>query len=170
MTLRGTGVRPELSASPLVLDFGPVENGQTSAPQKVIVKNTGKSTVTKIDTVNVNPPFSGSQNCAGGLVPGDTCELTFFYSPTSGAYTETMTTVTTKDMNGSISIKLMGGVKPIELTKQFIPDTIPVGGVSTLTALDSQSQPRDHLFSVALHGYLPSRIGDRQPAEFQLVV
>jgi len=166
VTLRGTGVRPELSASPLVLDFGPVENGTTSDPQKVIVKNTGKSTVTKIDTVNVDSPFSGSQNCAGGLVPGATCELTFYYSPTSGAYTETTTTVTTKDMDGSIGIKLMGGVKPIELTKQFIPDTIPAGGVSTLQLKIHNPNLATTLFSIALTDNFPAGMVIASPLYF----
>ncbi len=166
VTLHGTGVRPELSASPLVLDFGPVENGKTSPPQKVIIKNSGKSTVTKIDTVNVNPPFSGSQSCAGGLLPGDTCELTFFYSPTNGAYTETMTTVSTKDMTGTIAIKLMGGVKPLELTKQFNPETIPVGGVSTLQLSIHNPNLAATSFSVALTDNFPAGMVIASPLNF----
>lgn len=166
VTLRGEGVRPELSASPLVLDFGPVEIGKTSLPQKVIVKNSGKSTVTKIDVPDVNLQFSGSQNCSGGLLPGDTCELTFYYSPTSGAYTETTTTVSTKDMSGSITIKLMGGVKPLELDKQFIPDTIPPGGASTLQLSIHNPNLATTYFSVALMDDFPAGMVVDSPLNF----
>lgn len=168
ISLRGTGVSPALSASPLVLDFGPVLAGDTSDPQIVTVRNTGKSTVTNIITNDVNPPFSGSQNCAGGLLPGETCELTFYYSPTSGVYTETTTTISTNGMASGIVITLMGGVKPPQVTKQFIPNTIPADGVSTLQITIHDPNPAATLFEVALTDTFPAGMVIATPLFFNL--
>jgi hypothetical protein len=69
-------------------------------------------------------------------------------------------------MDGSIGIKLMGGVKPIELTKQFIPDTIPAGGVSTLQLKIHNPNLAATLFSIALTDNFPAGMVIASPLNF----
>jgi hypothetical protein len=164
--LRGEGFRPQLSVSPLALDFGPVAVGDTSSAQTVIVKNTGKSTVTGIITYNVNPPFSGSQTCANGLIPGDTCELDFYYTPVKYGEVFTTTIITTAQMSSGIEISMTGGVKPPKVSKQFIPDTIPVGGTSALALTISNPNPAATHFDVAITDSFPAGMVIATPLHF----
>jgi hypothetical protein len=107
IALRGTGVGAGLTASPLVLDFGPVPLFTTSAPQVVTVRNTGLATLTNFAGGGVNPPFSVTQNCAGGVPPGGSCQYTFRFAPTAEGRFSAVSTSSTN--GGSFSIQLYGG-------------------------------------------------------------
>jgi hypothetical protein len=109
IALRGTGVGASLTASPLLLDFGPVPVGNTSATQIVVIKNTGPITLSSWSGGGVYAPFSATQNCAGGVPPGGSCQYNFKFSPTQeGWYTATSSSSTN---GGSFSIQLQGGAK-----------------------------------------------------------
>jgi hypothetical protein len=107
IALRGTGVGPGLTASPLSLDFGPVPIGETSDPQLVTIRNTGMSTLTNFAGGGVYPPFSATQNCAGGVPPGESCHYTFHFAPTEkGRFATTSNSSTNA---GALTIYLQGG-------------------------------------------------------------
>jgi hypothetical protein len=107
IALRGTGVGPGLTVSPLVLDFGPVPIGETSDPQMVTISNTGMSTLTNFAGGGVIPPFSAVQNCAGGVPPGESCQYTFRFAPTAkGRFATTSNSSTNA---GSFAVYLQGG-------------------------------------------------------------
>ena len=104
--LKGTGVGPELTYSPLSLDFGSTATGATTAPQVVTIRNTGLSTLTDFSGGGVGAPFSAAQNCAGGVAPGDSCQYFFTFSPeTAGTFTTTSNSSTNA---GPISVDLQG--------------------------------------------------------------
>ncbi|MDW4497964.1 choice-of-anchor D domain-containing protein [Sulfitobacter sp. D35] len=83
--LNGTGLDP-LLVSPLSLDFGEVEVGQSSSLQ-LISEITNVSGVTQTYSLAGGAPsggFGAVQNCAGGvLAPGASCQFFYSFSPTS---------------------------------------------------------------------------------------
>ncbi len=107
--LRGTGAGAGLHVTPLALDFGPVPLNTTSTPQTVTIRNTGATTLTNFAGGGVYPPFSATQNCAGGVAPGASCQYFFRFTPTSaGRYTAVSSSSTNA---GLFSIQLYGGEK-----------------------------------------------------------
>ena len=104
--VRGTGVGAGLHVNPLSLDFGSVYSGTTSATQIVTIRNTGPTTLTNFAGGGVYPPFSASQNCAGGVAPGASCQYFFTFTPTA---TGTFSTTSNSSTNaGPFSIALHG--------------------------------------------------------------
>ena len=113
--LRGTGAGAGLHVTPLSLDFGPVALYTTSAPQTVTIRNTGLTTLTNFAGGGVLPPFSATQNCAGGVPPGTSCQYFFRFTPT--AIGRPATTSNSNTNAGSFSIQLYGG----EMLLVFLP-------------------------------------------------
>jgi len=104
--LRGTGVGPLLTYSPLSLDFGSVYSGTTAADQVVTIRNLGLSTLTNFAGGGVYPPFGASQDCAAGVPPGGECHYYFDFTPTaSGLFTTTSSSSTN---GGPIDVELQG--------------------------------------------------------------
>ncbi|MCL6511145.1 MAG: choice-of-anchor D domain-containing protein [Anaerolineae bacterium] len=84
ITLRGTGVGAGLHVTPLSLDFHRVVSGTTSPNQVVTIRNTGATTLTNFaGGAPFDPQFGASQNCAGGVAPGASCQYTFNFAPKS---------------------------------------------------------------------------------------
>ena len=110
--VRGTGVGAALYVTPLWLDFGPVPITTTSEVQAATIYNTGMSTLSNFAGGGLYPPFQVSQNCAGGVPPGDSCRYYFRFHPTAlGRYTGYSSSSTN---GGSFVIKVQGGeVRPI---------------------------------------------------------
>lgn len=97
---------PSLWVTPLILDFGPVGVGETSDPQVVTIKNVGNDTLTNFAGGGVNAPFNATQNCAGGVPAGGSCQYNFTFAPTEvGTFTATSRSSTNA---GSFSIELRG--------------------------------------------------------------
>jgi hypothetical protein len=128
--LRGEGAGAGLSVSPLSLDFGSVTPGGSGVQQVVTVKNTGLSTLTDFAGGGVYPPFSATQDCAGGVPPGDECHFNYNFSPTEWGRFNTSSNVSTNA--GSFSIKLYGGAEPPSIALSFLPNQIAPGGIATL--------------------------------------
>jgi hypothetical protein len=101
-----TSTAPSLWVTPLVLDFGPVGVGETSDQLTVTINNAGNDTLTNFAGGGVFPPFTASQNCAGGVAPGGTCQYFFAFSPTTtGIFSGTSNSSTNA---GTFSIELRG--------------------------------------------------------------
>jgi hypothetical protein len=98
VTLNGTGVGASLTASPLLLDFGRVLVGTTSAQQVVTIRNTSPTTLTNFaGGAPFDTQFNATQNCAAGVPPGGSCRYFFTFQPTS---TGTVTTTSNSSTNG----------------------------------------------------------------------
>jgi hypothetical protein len=164
VTLHGKGIGAELHVTPLVLDFGPVLTGTTSAPQSVVVKNTGIATLTGISGGGIAAPFEGSKNCNDTLAPGETCQYTFYFKPTVGGQFTTTSTTTTNI--GSFKISLIGGMQAPITEKEFIPDKIRPGGVSTLQISIKNPNPAATLFHVEIGDNFPAGMVVASPLNF----
>lgn len=112
ITLRGTGVAPSYSVSPLWLDFGPVALSSTSPTQIVTITNTGLSPITGWEGGGVNSPFSVSQDCGSSLPVGETCYFYYAFAPTTTGFATAQSRVNTNA--GSFTILLQGGAHPAE--------------------------------------------------------
>ena len=110
--LRGTGVTTPpsgsaVTASPIELDFGEVGLGQTSAVQVVNIRNPGDAALGGFaGGAPSHPQFRATQNCAGGVPPGGSCQYNFTFTPAApGAYEATSSTTT--DAGGFVK-RLLG--------------------------------------------------------------
>jgi len=164
--LRGESVDAGLNASPLALDFGPVPVGNTGTAQVVTIKNTGMSTLTNFAGGGVNTPFSASQNCAGGVAPGGTCQFTYNFSPTETGLFTTTSNVSTNA--GSFSILLIGGVDVPSIHQTFVPDQIPPGGTTTIQYTINNPNVAATLFDVGLSNTFPAGMSVAAPLMFSV--
>ncbi len=166
IVLHGTGVAADMSITPLSLDFGAILTGTTSAPQFVTIKNTGLSKLDDIYPSNVNPPFSGSQNCADGLLPGETCQLTFNFSPIE--YGRYISSTITTGAGKTVQIILQGGMELPQVTKTFLPGAIALGNYSNLEISIDNPNPAATLFDVQLSDNFPAGLVIASPLTYSL--
>ena len=118
--------------TPLELNFGPVGVGFTSPPQTVTITNTGTNPLTSFaGGMPPDPQFTVTQNCAGGVAPGASCQYTFRFTPTSaGVFTTTSNSSTNA---GPFVITLRGqGIGPSFFVSPQSLDFgyVPVGAFS----------------------------------------
>jgi len=82
VALRGRGAAPELQVNPRSLDFGRGPVGGEYPEQIVTIVNVGSVPAGGFSAGKVNAPFVGGLgSCTGILLPGDTCRMSFDYSP-----------------------------------------------------------------------------------------
>lgn len=127
--LRGTGAGAGLHVNPLSLDFGSVYSGTTSATQIVTIRNTGLSTLTNFAGGGVYSPFHGSQDCAAGVPPGDSCSYYFTFSPTSTGSFSTTSNSSTNAGPFSIALKGTGRTILFGFGQRVTPLSIDFGPV-----------------------------------------
>jgi hypothetical protein len=164
--LQGEGVGAGLSASPLVLDFGPVLAGNTGTAQIVTIKNTGLATLSNFAGGGVNSPFSASQNCAGGVLPGGTCQFIYNFSPTEPGLFTTSSNVSTNA--GTFSILLLGGADVPSIDQTFLPDQISPGGTSTIQYSISNPNMAATLYEVGFTNSFPTGMSVAAPLVFSV--
>jgi hypothetical protein len=94
-------------ATPLVIDFGPVGVGTTSAQRVTTITNQSfLSSITSWAGGGVYAPFTASQDCASGVAPLGNCRYYFRFAPSAtGVFTAVSRT--TNSM-GSFSVELRG--------------------------------------------------------------
>jgi len=114
-------LEPTISLSPLIVDFGDVPVGETSAPLQVTVESTGSGTL-EIDAIDAaaNPFARSGGSCPSGAVfmlpPGNNCTITYQFAPLDPGMAAQTIAVTSNATSGPGSFDLIGdGVTP-ELT------------------------------------------------------
>ena len=163
ITLRGQGVGASHSVSPLSLDFGYVPVGNVSPAQVVTITNTSPTTLTNFaGGAPFDTQFNATQNCAGGVPPGDSCRYTFTFQPNAlGRFT----TISGSSTNGGpIVIQLAGGVAPPTLDMTFEPPLAVVGENVTLRYLLTNTNQSMAATGVAFNNTLPAGVKVASPA------
>ena len=116
---------PSLWATPLDLDFGPVGVGEMSVTQTVAAKNIGDALLANFTGGNVPLPFHVANNCAAGVQPDNSCQYSFWVTPSSAGDLNTTTTINTNA--GPFSVKLKArGVSPEFSVSPVVIDFGPV--------------------------------------------
>lgn len=114
VSLTGTGLAqpPAVQLSPTSLTFGSQNVGTQSAPQTLVVTNTGGSTLnftsilSSVEFPLASPPAAG--DCAASLAAGASCNIRVFFTPQgTGARTNTLTI--RDDASGSPRIVALAG-------------------------------------------------------------
>jgi hypothetical protein len=159
--LGGEGAGAGLSVSPLVLDFGSVPPGDSGTPQVVTIKNTGLATLTNFAGGGLYPPFSASQNCAGGVPPGDTCQYFFNFHPTEWGHFSANSSSSTNA--GSFTIQLIGGLEPPSIALSFLPQRIGPEGTTTLQYTIHDPNASATLFDVEFDNTFPAGMSVASP-------
>ncbi len=97
---------PSATLSASSVSFGNVQVGGTGT-QTVTLSNSGSAILT-VGTVSTGGSFSQSNNCSGGIAPGNTCTITISFIPTSpGTQTGTLT-ITDNDPGITQTVNLSG--------------------------------------------------------------
>jgi hypothetical protein len=93
--------------TPRSIDFGPVGVGFDSGPLVVTITNQNLFfTLTNWAGGGLYPPFQVSQDCAGGVPPGESCHYYFRFSPTeAGVFSATSSS---SNSGGTFSIDVRG--------------------------------------------------------------
>jgi hypothetical protein len=120
VSLRGdTGTTaPEITVSPISLDFGSVVVGVNSAAQTIIVKNDGtaalKTTTIKFSGANANQFNKPTDRCSKKtLAPGASCTVLVRFKPTSvGVKTATLIIPSNDPDENPVNVDLSGTGTP----------------------------------------------------------
>jgi len=89
--LSGKGVLPTVALSAGALSFAAQQVGTTSAPQSIILSNTGDGPLSIIN-VTIAGDFTQTNTCSNTVAPLANCSLTITYAPTaSGSRTGSLT-------------------------------------------------------------------------------
>ena len=104
-------VRTTASATPTSLTF-PAEQEETqSAPQQVLVKNTGTFTLT-VTSLSVTGDFAEIDTCADPIAPGDACTVNVTFLPVQTGQRTGVLTIFGNIPGGQVTVALSGTGNP----------------------------------------------------------
>lgn len=147
--LVGTGMGPAAKLSTGALSFSSQLVTTTSAPQTVVLSNTGDEPLA-ISTILVTGPFSSTDTCLSAEVSaGDTCSIDVYFTPVAGgAATGTITIMDNAyPVTQTIALSGTGADFALSLsptsnsttagsTADYTVSVTPTGGFSGTVALD----------------------------------
>ena len=133
-----------VSLAPTSLNFGAVEAGQTSAPQNVVLTNTGTATltITSIATGGTDPQdFHQTNNCGTSVLAGGQCTIAVTFKPTRSGTRTGNVTITDNASNSPQTVPLTGVAQTSPLA--FTPQTLsfanqPIGTTSASQTVQVQ--------------------------------
>jgi len=145
INIHGTGVGAKVVYDAHSLDMGSVYVGGSATQQAVTLRNVGMATLSDFAGGGVASPFSASQNCAGGVAPGASCQYFFNFSPEAiGSYTATSSS---SSNGGPVVVSLKGSGRSIifgsgqrvsPLSLDFGP--VGIGDLSPQLAVEVKNQ------------------------------
>ncbi len=147
VSLSGTGDGGVASLSPDALSFPSVAVGGSSAPQSIVLSNTGNGPLS-VSSAQISGPFSQTSNCGASLAVSSNCKFTVIFSPSS-----------TGSLTGSIAISTGAQTTPVTIS------LIGVGADFTLAAASgsqtvSPGQTASYKLTISsLGGAFPDAIG-----------
>ncbi len=114
------GTTGSVTVSPKSYAFPNQAVGTTSAPVTITLTN-GQTTGMAISSIQINAPFSQTNNCGTSLAAGGSCAITVTYAPTATGFTNT-NLVITDDAAGSPQSAAISGNAVLAVS------TVPVVG------------------------------------------
>jgi len=117
--------QPVVGLSPASVNFGAVEAGQTSAPQNVVLTNTGNATltITSIAFGGADPQdFHQTNNCGSSVNAGAQCTIAVTFKPTRNGTRTGNLAITDNAANSPQVVPLTGTAQTSPLA--FAPQTL----------------------------------------------
>ena len=164
VSLRVTGLAPEIAVAPLSIDFGDVANGSLSSIETVTITNSGgfplDVTGLTLGGANAADYSIASDDCVAGTVPanGGTCTVNLQVTPSAlGNRTATLTVASDDADEPTVSVSLtVNSIAPeIDVTPTSVtfPDTL-IGALTSNQTITVTNQGTGllNLSSVTLNG------------------
>ncbi len=115
IALAGTGVSSSIAVSPATIAFGNQALSTASAPQNIVVTNSGFENVT-MGSLSTSGNYSETDNCAAAvLTPGQSCTITVTFTPTTAASISGTITIN-DDASGAPHIVALSGTGQVPVT------------------------------------------------------
>ncbi len=99
------------TAAPAALTFPAQQEGTQSAPQQVLIANTGTAALT-VSSLNVSGDFEETDTCSAPVAPGNTCAVNVTFSPTQTGARSGVLTVFGNVSGGQLTVSLAGTGTP----------------------------------------------------------
>jgi 6-phosphogluconolactonase len=136
VSLAGTGVYPAMSESPHSLSFGNQIVGSSSAPQTVILSNTGTAPL-QFNAIYTTGDFSETTACSSPLVPGTSCSINIAFTPTA-RYARTGTLVISSSQISQTDTVTLSGTGTVAIA-QLSPGSLNFGNQRVNTSSASKN-------------------------------
>jgi hypothetical protein len=124
---------PQLSISPLSIDFGSQMVGSVSAPQSVSLTNVGTQMVT-LSSVGGGAEFTATNGCGNSLAPGASCSVQISFAPTATGSQSGSLTLADNAPGSPQAVSLSGNgtnVTVAAATGSSLSSTITSGGTAS---------------------------------------
>ena len=166
VTVGSGGLGPVISASPLAIDFGCVNNGTTSSAQTLTLSNTGDQTLIVSSIMSNDPAFSADV-AAVSIDVGASAAVHITFSSFDGLPHFGSLTVSSNASNGSVNISVVG-------QGNVAPVLGPIGNKTalasttltfTITATDVDDTV-DDVLGYSMSGFLPGAVLDSNTGAF----
>jgi len=129
--LQATGIQSVPHSSSTTIGFADTFVGSTTAPQTVTISNLGTGPILGMG-IGVSGDFADTTTCGSTLAVGDTCTISFTFTPTVAGNRTGSALITSTDGGPSVLINLGGvGVNPTNGAK-FTGGIQITGGVKVL--------------------------------------
>ncbi|MGA7221073.1 MAG: choice-of-anchor D domain-containing protein [Candidatus Sulfotelmatobacter sp.] len=116
---------PTVTLSSSSLSFGSQNTGSSSAPQNVVLTNSG-SAILSISSISLtNSQYSETNNCPGILAAGNNCTISVTFSPTASGTVAANLTITDNAASSPQTVGLLG--TGVSATVQLSPASLTFG-------------------------------------------
>ena len=110
VALSGMVSTPSLQLSTTSLSYGVLDVGQTSAPRKVVLTNSGTQTLALQNiALNGQPHFAMDNGCGSSLAPSASCEVGIVFSPAASGARSGSLVVGSNDPQGPYQVVRLDG-------------------------------------------------------------
>ncbi len=107
ITLSGTALAPVVTLSTQSLTFAAQAPATTSAPQTILMTNTGTGDLTPL-TISASGDFAQTNNCTVPVNPGTACTIGVTFTPTAGGVRTGTLTIADNATNSPQTVVLSG--------------------------------------------------------------
>ena len=107
IALSGTALAPVVTLSATSLSFSSQNVSTTSAPQTILLTNTGTGALTPL-TMSTSGDFAETNNCTVPINPGTACTIGVTFTPTTGGVRNGTLTLTDNAVNSPQTVTLTG--------------------------------------------------------------
>jgi hypothetical protein len=153
IALAGNAVSSSISISPTTIAFGSQALNTSSAPQNVVITNSGFENVT-ISSVTASGNYSETDNCTAAVLgPGQTCAIAVTFAPTTATSISGTITISDNATGAPHIVTLSGtGQVPVTFSGNLTFPAVNVGNSSvaqTMTLTNNLNQALNLSYAIS---------------------